>query len=134
MKTIEEINQIISVYKDLISLVERKIPILEEVDRQEYGTRRGIEMISFDEGEVDVRCDDSYGDYPRDYWFSFPIEWLTLLDADLEKAAIEERDSRLEKERIAKEEYYKKIKEELEEEARKEREKYEELKAKFEKR
>ena len=83
MKTLNQINEVITNYNKLILLAEAKINILSEVD-DKYDTARGIEEITFKSDKVHVRCDDSVGGFDDSISFSFPMSYLALNDNDLQ--------------------------------------------------
>lgn len=125
---LKQIKEIITNYDKLYALAESKIKVIEKLDSQ-YNTARGVEEISFDGDVVWVKCDDSCRGYYSSLSFTFPIDWLSKTDAELEELVVIARELKLEKERKAKEE--KQLKEKKEAEKR-ELEQYQKLKAKFE--
>jgi hypothetical protein len=124
---IEQINKIITNYDKLYILAKSKIKVLQQLDHQ-YNTARGIDEISFDEGKVYVKCDDSFRGCYDCLLFNFPITWLSKTDSELEELVVTARELKAEEERKAKEE--KQLKEKKESEQR-ELEQYQRLKAKF---
>lgn len=79
---LKEINHIISEYEKLHTLTVSKIQIMEQVDGR-YSTRKGIEQISYEDGYVNVSCDDTCMGCYDSHSFGFPVEWLTLSDEEL---------------------------------------------------
>lgn len=83
---LQQIQQYISQYNDLIELAENKLNILVQNDIK-YCTFNGIDKITFEDDLVHVTCNIYYGgDWDKEY-FSFPIEWLAI-DSDSELAEI----------------------------------------------
>jgi hypothetical protein len=127
MKTIDQINDILINYDNLINHIDDTIKIMKEIDAF-YNTHRGIKDIHFDNSYVTVVCDDSFDGYYDTIQFSFPKNYLTLSVFELKDIVLKDKIIREEKERIKKENdenEIKKIKEQ------KELELYKKLKEKF---
>jgi len=87
-------KKILSDYESLDDLVRSKVAVLEKLDRDEYGTSKGITNIFFAGNHVYVQCDDSsWG--RQDYTsFKFPIIWLTQPDEAMVEQVTIEKDLR----------------------------------------
>lgn len=123
----EQIEEIISNYSKLNALAKSKIKLIEEIDSQ-YDTARGIEDIEIDLHEVCVRCNDSCRGHYDYFIYTFPTEWLSKSDSELQEIVLNEKKLREERELRKKEE------KRLEENRKKEQmelELYEKLKVKF---
>ena len=123
-----EIQEIISNYSKLKELTRSKIEVIQKYD-SEFSTLRGIENIRYYDELVGVACDNTCRGCYDSHYFTFPVEWLTIQDSDLEKVVTDNKKLRMEAELNKKLERQKKIEEEKE---KKEREEYEKLKKKFE--
>ena len=126
---LEKINQTVENYKKLESRCEDVFHKLCELDSKEYSSHRYIDKISIEMDSVGIVCDNSWGGCTDYTYYSFPIEWLTFDDVELEKV--------VEAKKIEREELKRKLEEEKKEKERLEREeteyqKYLSLKKKFE--
>jgi nitrogen fixation protein len=126
---LERINQIVEDYQKLEEHVKKTFSKLCELDSSTYSLDRGIEQIYIERNSIDITCDDSWGGSVDYAYYSFPIEWLTLDDIELEKV--------VEAKKIEREELKRKLEEEKQEREKLEREqreyqKYLSLKKKFE--
>ena len=124
---IEEINNIITKYDNLISLIKKTVKSMENIDNY-YDTDNYIQTIDFEKNKVVITCNDNRCGYIEHYYIEFPIYFLTLNDDELKKAVESEKEIRIEKEKKEKEEKILKEKKKMEE---KELEDYKRLKAKF---
>lgn len=88
---VEQINQAMTNYENLIALIETKIKILAKFDAH-YDTCRGIERIYFVNEEVCVVCDDSFEGNCDQYRFEFPISWLIKSEEELEQLVKEAKE------------------------------------------
>lgn len=125
---IEQINKILSDYEELISLVKSKVSVLEPLDN-EYLTYEGILDISIRNyifPLITVKCDIGYYEFTT---FSFPLDWLTIPDDELEEMVKTDKENRIKKET---EELERREQEKQKKEEQREFEKYLALKAKFE--
>jgi len=126
---LKRINQIVEDYQKLEERVKETFSKLCNIDNKTYYSHRGITQIFVEETSIDITCDDSWGGSVDYAYYSFPIEWLTLDDVELEKVVEAKKIEREELKQKLEEE--KKEKEKLEREER-EYQKYLSLKKKFE--
>jgi hypothetical protein len=126
---LERINQIVEDYQKLEERIKETFSKLCNIDNKTYHSHRGITQIFIEETSIDITCDDSWGGCTDYAYYSFPIEWLTLDDVELENVVEAKKIEREELKRKLEEE--KKEKEKLEREER-EYQKYLSLKKKFE--
>ncbi len=126
---LERINQIVEDYQKLEEMVKETFSKLCNIDNKTYHSHRGIIQIFIEETSIDITFDASWGGSVDYAYYSFPIEWLTLDDVELEKVVIAKKIEREELKQKLEEE--KKEKEKLEREER-EYQKYLSLKKKFE--
>ena len=126
----EKIQQIIKDYNVLEDHTMKVIDKLEKLDSKMYDTKRGVDNITYDEKEVGVECDNSWGGLDITHYFYFPTSFLSMTDKQLEKAVVVEKEKREEEERKKKEQIEKEIRLKQEQQ---ERLQYERLKKKYEK-
>jgi hypothetical protein len=126
---LERINQIVEDYQKLEERIKETFSKLCELDSSVYSLHRGIEQIYIERNSVDITCDSSWGGCTDYAYYSFPIQWLTFDDTQLENVVNAKKIEREELKRKLEEE--KKETERLEREER-EYQKYLSLKKKFE--
>lgn len=129
MYNLESVRQVIALYLRILEQAKSQITILEKLDYEKYSTFRGIEEITFNDGLVNVKCDDTCRGCYDTHYFDFPLEWMDKSEEELSIILKEAREKEEETKRKAQEE--KKAKEEKEREQR-EMETYLRLKEKFE--
>lgn len=112
---LEQIQQYISQYNDLIELTEKKLKILEQNDII-YCTFNSIDKITFEDDLVHVTYDIYHrGSWEQEY-FSFPIEWLSIeSDSELAEVVLKAKTEREQKKLDIKKKLEEKLKKETEE-------------------
>ena len=115
------IKNTIDNYNDLLDFVKSKIKVIEEMDNHYY-TGKGIEELSFCDGDVIVLCySNRFGLLGETHSFIFPIIWISKTDDELKEIVFYAKELREEKKRKDEEETEKR-----------EFERYQKLKMKFE--
>lgn len=134
METLEQIQETVKKYNDLIVLIKEKIKVAAKADQRLYNTHRGIESITFEQDgngvdKVWVVCDDSFrGSYDTEsFWF--PLSYVTLSDDELMVKVAEDLELTRVREALEK---LKKLDDQKAAEEQRELEQYNKLRAKYE--